>query len=168
MPFIPKGYVTFAFLSGAVLLATMGAWNLFTSMDALFWPQTGRERIEWMASSIQTKKRPTTWCRPSNHPKNTYEFNRDEETSDIGRCLSSIKAASDFRSDFRGNLEPFYLKRFYRGEIGGSFCEVTLSTFEGNDNTFFGEDRIVGSECYFGIFPKTEDVGIGMTDDKFG
>jgi len=69
---------------------------------------------------------------------------------------------SEFTSELRGRSTDYYLKRFYRAEVGDKFCEVTLSRFDD------GDERLVGSDCYLGLFPKAKDTGIGMTDDKFG
>ncbi|MFP3344602.1 hypothetical protein R0J87_19185, partial [Halomonas sp. SIMBA_159] len=54
-----------------------------------------------------------------------------------------------------------YIRRFYRASTGDKVCEVTLSTV-------FGNDRIVGSDCYYGIFYEIDDTGVGMTADPFG
>ncbi|MGV3550755.1 hypothetical protein [Rhizobium sp.] len=125
--------------------------------DRFLWPKSAHERIENMASIIRRIKSPARWCDRSNNPENIYDFDPKEEEQDFGRCLSAITPVSDFRETSPGH----YIKRFYRAEIGDKFCEVTLSTV-------FEDDRIVGSDCFFGFFPKARDTGIGMTDDKFG
>lgn len=110
-----------------------------------------------MASIIRRIKSPARWCYPSRNPENIYNFDRRQAEQDFGRCLSAIAPVGDFQETMPG----YYVKRLYRAEVGDKFCEVTLSTV-------FEDDRIVGSDCYFGFFPKARDTGIGMTDDKFG
>ena len=53
------------------------------------------------------------------------------------------------------------MKRYYRAETGPLFCEVTLSTVR-------GDERTVGSDCYYGLFEHDADEGVGMTDDPLG
>lgn len=69
--------------------------------------------------------------------------------------MSALNPASDYIAEYnRADL-----KRFYRSTDGDKFCEVTLMTRFGN------EEQIVGADCYFGLFRKSDDTGIGMTDD---
>jgi hypothetical protein len=126
-------------------------------MGEFEWPKSAHIRIEDMASILRRIRAPASWCYPSENPANIYVSDPNEEEQEFGRCMSSIKPVSDFYETDPG----YYVKRFYRGEVEGKFCEFTLSTVN-------SDDRIVGSDCYFGLFPKEKDRGVGMTDDKFG
>jgi hypothetical protein len=139
-----------------MLILGLNSWKAGI-LDRVDWPQSAHQRIENMASIIRRLRSPARWCHPSDNPENIYEFEPEEKEQDFGRCLSAIAPVSDFQETQPG----YYVRRFYRGQVDDKFCEVTLSTvFEG--------ERIVGSDCYFGWFPKAKDGGVGMTDDKFG
>ncbi|MDB5551973.1 MAG: hypothetical protein JWL86_1957 [Rhizobium sp.] len=140
-----------------VVLALVYDHNKATLMDRFLWPKSAHERIEQMASILRRIRSPARWCYASDNPENIYVFKPHDKEGEMGKCLSSIAPVSNFNEKYKN----FYIKRFYRAEVGDKFCEVTLSTV-------FNEDRIVGADCYFGLFPKNKDTGIGMTDDKFG
>lgn len=140
----------------ALILAVAGplAWISLARPDALYWPGSAHERIEEMAGILRKIRAPARWCSPSSHPANLVAKLDAEQ---IGACLARIEPASD-------NIEVHakeYMKRFYRATTGGLLCEVTLSST-------YNEDRIVGSDCYYGLFPTSDDTGVGMTDDPFG
>ncbi len=125
------------------------------SPDRYSWPISAQKRIEGMAEIIHRIEGPARWCYPS---RNALNLNRDGRFRDqTAACLSEITPASDFEE-----IDPnAYIRRFYRGSAGDMFCEVTLSTVRNND-------RIVGSDCYYGLFYNDDDTGLGMTDDPFG
>ncbi|MBW6421134.1 hypothetical protein KX729_06735 [Rhizobium sp. XQZ8] len=125
-------------------------------MDRFAWPQSAKDRIENMASTLRRIKGPARWCYPSTNPANLYRADR-AIWSEINQCMTEIAPVSDYIEVYPRE----YMKRFYRANLGDKFCEVTLSTV-------YNDDRIVGSDCYYGLFPKDKDTGVGMTDDKFG
>lgn len=125
----------------------------FRNYDTLYWPASAEGRIEEMASILRKIEGPARWCYPSINPKNTYII--ADVTADL--CFAKIEAVSPFIELGQSD----YIKRYYRASVGSKFCEVTLSAV-------WNDDRIVGSDCYYGIFDQTDDEGIGMTDDPFG
>jgi hypothetical protein len=141
----------------AVVLMLVYDYNKATLMDRFLWPTSAHQRIEGMASILRRIRQPARWCYSSDNPANIYAFDPKEKEQDFGRCMSSIEPVSEFQETMPG----YYVRRFYRAAIGDKFCEVTLSTV-------YEDDRIVGSDCYFGLFPKAKDAGVGMTNDKFG
>lgn len=121
--------------------------------DRLAWPDSGTARIEEMAQVLRRIEGAARWCYPSQHPKNVAAVANKETRA----CIAQITpAAAPVEVSERA-----YIKQFYRASSGDHFCEVTLSTV-------FGNDRVVGSDCYFGLFERRDDEGVGMTDDPFG
>jgi hypothetical protein len=152
----PQGRIARFLLISVLLLAGYTTWDAVRGMDRYFWPQSAKDRIENMASILRRIEAPARWCYPSDNAANLDDGGRVART-EIGKCLGSIKPAGD-------HIEVYprdYMKRFYRANLGDKFCEVTLSTV-------YNDNRIVGSDCYYGLFPKDKDTGVGMTDDKFG
>jgi hypothetical protein len=144
----------------AVLMSVVGMvfdYNRAALTDRFLWPESGRDRIENLAAMLRRNRNPGGRCYSSENPENIYEIDPMHKENDFRRCVSSIAPVSEFQETMPG----YYIKRFYRAEIGDKFCEFTLSTV-------YEDDRIVGADCYFGFFPKAKDTGIGMTDDKFG
>lgn len=109
-----------------------------------------------MSSILRRIKGRARWCDSSKNTANLY-ISEPAIRDEFGKCISTITPASDYVEIYLRN----YMKRFYRANLGDKFCEVTLSTV-------YNDDRIVGSDCYYGLFPKDKDTGVGMTDDKFG
>lgn len=106
-----------------------------------------------MAKIIRKIEGPARWCYPSQNP-----LNLDHQFRDLtAACLANITPAGDFEEIYPED----YIRRFYRASLGDKFCEVTLSTV-------WNDDRIVGSDCYYGLFLKDDDTGPGLTDDPFG
>ena len=152
-----KAAVLATLIFAPLIFALLLSLHYEAKLDKLYWPTSGQSRIEDMASILRRMREPARWCYPSGSPDNLYVFDPDEAEKEFGRCISSIAPASDFQE-----TEPhYYIKRFYRADIGDRFCEFTLSTVYDND-------RLVGSDCYFGLFSKEKDTGVGMTDDEFG
>lgn len=121
--------------------------------DALYWPRSAEERIEEMAEILQRLGAPARWCYPSSHPHNIAQNARLR----LGACLTQIAPLGP-------SIEQYpraYVKQFYGARIGSETCEVTLSTV-------WNDDRIVGADCYYGLFKNTDYQGSGMTDDPFG
>lgn len=119
--------------------------------DRLGWPTSGEKRIVRGVELVKEIKGPYRSCYMT---RNSLAIrDRDE----LSACTVKLEPVSDPIEVYpRG-----YIKQFYRGDHGDLFCEYTMSTF-------FGNDRIVGSDCYYGLFRKKDDTGIGMTDDPFG
>lgn len=154
MGIFPQGRIARGVLLFILVIAGPLTWNAVRGLDQLFWPQSARDRIENMASILRRIQAPSgNWCHPSDNSANLAKDRQDE----MDKCITSIVPAGDYIEDHPGE----YIKRFYRSSLGDRFCEVTLSTVYGNK-------RIVGSDCYFGLFLKEEDTGLGLTDDKFG
>ena len=140
---------------GVIVLGGLLIWE-FRNSDRFSWPNSAHHRIENMASILRSIEGPARWCnllRNSLNPYNgVYEIQEHLE-----QCISRISPASDFEE-----VHPKeYIRRFYRASMEGKICEVTLSTVWDND-------RIVGSDCYYGIFYDKDDTGVGMTADPFG
>lgn len=133
-------------------LSTLALFGISQS-DRFAWPNSGAARIEEMAEILRRIEGPARWCAPSQHPKNIAVL-ADAETR---ACMAKIAPAAEPDEVY----ERGYIKQFYRATSGDKFCEVTLSTV-------FGNDRVVGSDCYFGLFERRDDEGLGMTDDPFG
>ncbi|MDF1871894.1 hypothetical protein [Vannielia sp.] len=119
--------------------------------DRFAWPQSAEARIEEMAEILRRIEGPARWCYASEHSGNLASGHKAE----LGRCFSRLAPASDFIEMYPRD----YIKRFYRAREGTLFCEATLSTV-------WNDDRIVGADCYYGLFQR--DDGVGMTDDPFG
>jgi len=141
---------------GAAVIAAVGA--LFFVLEAPRWPEDGEASIENMANIIRRIERPARWCYPTRNPISVNYTVKDDRFT---RCLRDIRPASDYIGWTGGDYpNGDYIKRFYRAEIEGYFCEVTLSKMN--------RERMVGSDCYFGLFREGDDTGLGMTDDPFG
>ncbi|SMP22984.1 hypothetical protein SAMN06265373_104306 [Shimia sagamensis] len=140
----------------AVLLISVLFVFEFKSSDRFSWPKSAHNRIEKMASMIQSIEGPARWCTPSRNPLNLLNSN-DNLKSQLNECIAIISPASEFEEVYPRD----YMRRFYRAQVEGKFCEVTLSTVWNND-------RVVGSDCYYGLFDKREDTGVGLTADPFG
>jgi len=139
----------------AVLLAGLVGFSA-AKVDMFFWPHSAHNRIEKMAAIIRRIEGPARWCSPSVDPRNQVRV-ADGFQEELRQCLAAISPASDFQEIYEND----YIRRFYRATIQDRFCEVTLSTVWGND-------RIVGFDCYYGLFEQSDDTGIGMTADPFG
>ena len=137
-----------------MILAAIGDayWARFD--DALRWPKSGQERIDSMAQFMRENEGRNRSCYDT---RNTKSIDYNHRDGRFGACFKRLEPVSDFIEEHPGQ----YIKRFYRGRIDGYFCEATLSTVH-------GDDRIVGSDCYYGLFHEGDDTGIGMTDDPFG
>lgn len=108
-----------------------------------------------MASVLREIEGPARWCYRSSNEDNL--LNKDGSWRvELSQCISKIAPVSDFEEI----NENEYIRRFYRASVDGRFCEVTLSTV-------WRDDRIVGSDCYFGLFDQLDDTGIGLTADPF-
>jgi hypothetical protein len=154
MRMFPKSRTARIVLALIVLIAALPTWNVVAGLDQLFWPQSAKDRIENMASTLRRIQAPSgNWCYPSDNAANLSEDRQDE----MDKCITSIAPVSDYIEEHPGE----YIKRFYRSSLDDRFCDVTLSTV-------YRDDRIVGYDCYYGLFLKKEDTGVGMTDDKFG
>ena len=142
--------VAFSLIIAALsTLALLGT----SQSDRFAWPNSGAARIQEMAEILRRIEGPARWCAPSQHPKNIAAV-ADAETR---ACIAKIGPAAEPDEV----IERGYIKQFFRATSGGKFCEVTFSTV-------FGNDRVVGSDCYFGLFERRDDEGLGMTDDPFG
>jgi hypothetical protein len=141
--------------SATAMAAAVALWQPWETADVLFWPTSAQGRIDEMASILRTIKGPARWCYPSKHASNLAETSR-ERRADFSACVPQIEPASDFRE-----TPKEYIQRLYRAKHGSLICEVNLSTM-------WNADRIVGSDCYYGLFREEDDTGVGMTDDKFG
>jgi hypothetical protein len=140
---------------GVIVLGGLLIWE-FRDSDRFSWPNSAHRRIENMASILRSIEGPARWCYPSGNTLNL--FNGDHEIKEqLEQCISRISPASDFEEVYPKE----YIRRFYRASMGDKICEVTLSTVWDND-------RIVGSDCYYGIFHDKDDTGVGMTADSFG
>ncbi|KQQ71241.1 MULTISPECIES: hypothetical protein [unclassified Rhizobium] len=137
-------------LSGALAL-----WQPWETADLLFWPTSAHRRIDDMAAILRTTKGPARWCVPSTNAANLAVHSREGQ-AEFSACVSHIEPASDFYETPKD-----YIQRFYRAKRGSLICEVNLSTV-------WNDDRIVGSDCYYGLFREKDDTGVGMTNDKFG
>jgi len=143
-------------LSPVLLILGDETWLYFRYLDSLFWPASAHRRIEDRAAILVRIKGPARWCYMSENKLNLLQKNFDWDTS-FKECVANIKPVSDFIEQDK----DYYIKRFYRAAKGDYFCEVTLSTVR-------DDDRIVGSDCYYGLFQRKDDKGVGMTDDPFG
>lgn len=125
--------------------------------DEYRWPNSAHERIENMASILRSIEGPARWCDPSVNPLNL--MNKIDRSKDIlGQCISGLQPVSDYEEIYNNE----YIRRFYRATFDDAlFCEVTLSTV-------WNDDRIVGSDCYYGLFERSDDPGVGLTADPFG
>lgn len=140
---------------GVISLGSLLTWE-FRSSDRFSWPNSAHRRIENMASILRSIEGPARWCYPSRNTLNL--FNEEHGIKEqLYQCISRISPASDFEEVYPNG----YIRRFYRASIGEKICEVTLSTVWDNN-------RIVGSDCYYGIFRDKDDTGVGMTADPFG
>ncbi|MFP3383681.1 hypothetical protein [Tritonibacter sp. SIMBA_163] len=140
---------------GVLSVASLLIWE-FRSSDRFTWPDSAHRRIEQMASVLRKIEGPARWCSPSRNTLNLV--NKDLEIREqLSQCMSEISPAGSFEEVYPND----YIRRFYRASTGDKVCEVTLSTV-------FGNDRIVGSDCYYGIFYEIDDTGVGMTADPFG
>lgn len=131
-------------------------WQPWERADFLLWPYSAEGRIEEMASILQRIKAPARWCQPSEHSSNLVRDGGSMQ-SEFNACVVEIKPAGDFIETEKNE----YLQRYYRARRGSYVCEVNLSTV-------WNDRRIVGSDCYFGLFREQDDTGVGMTDDEFG
>lgn len=153
--------LAFIVLVPVLLVLGQEAWYDFWNLDGFFWPESGHRRIEDMAAVLKRIKAPARWCYPSENKLNLLQQSYYWDTT-FNHCVVSIQPATDFiEKDFAGRETDGYAKRFYRATLGSYVCEVTLSTDR-------GDDRIVGSDCYYGLFRSKDDKGVGMTDDPFG
>jgi hypothetical protein len=139
-----------------VLLVCVFCIFEFKSTDRFSWPKSAHNRIEGMASTLRSIEGPAKWCSPSGNSLSLLNHS-DNVQSLLNECIASILPASEFEEIWPRD----YMRRFYRAPLGDKFCEVTLSTVWNND-------RIVGSDCYYGLFYKREDTGVGLTADPFG
>lgn len=131
-------------------------WAFISKDDRLFWPDSAHGRIEEMASILRSIEGPARWCYPSQNALNLVnESERSQEK--LNECMSSIAPVSEFEEI----QQNYHVRRIYRATVNDRICEVTLSTVWRND-------RIVGSDCYYGLFNKSDDTGIGLTSDPFG
>lgn len=138
-------------LVGIAVCSLGVATHDFLASDQVRWPTSGEERIEGHVEFLKEIERPSSSCYPS---RNLLAINDRDELS---ACTVKLEPVSDPIEFYPRE----YIKRFYRGDHGDLFCEYTISTV-------FNIDRIVGSDCYYGLFRKEDDTGIGMTDDPFG
>lgn len=109
-----------------------------------------------MASILRSIEGPARWCYPSRNTLNLVNGGH-ELREQLEQCVARISPASDFEEVYH----KAYIRRFYRASMGDKICEVTLSTVWNND-------RIVGSDCFYGFFHDEDDTGVGMTADPFG
>lgn len=136
----------------AGLCVALGAGN-----DRLFWPSSAHNRIEKMASVLRFIEGPAKWCYASTHSLNLVNQNGYPKDL-LGRCIQRIEPASNFEEIHKKH----YIRRIFRAEVERDlFCEVTLSTV-------WNDERIVDSDCYYGLFKQSDDTGIGLTADPFG
>ena len=145
------------FLIACVAVALTGLLMvLIRGNDKYFWPVSAHGRIEKMASILRSIEGPARWCYPS---VNAHKLINQNGYSDerLSRCMSRIAPVSDFEEIH----EKEYVRRIYRVAIEESFCELTLSTV-------WNDDRVVGSDYYYGLFERSDDTGIGLTADPFG
>jgi hypothetical protein len=140
---------------GVIVLGGLLIWD-FRSSDRFSWPNSAHRRIENMASVLRSIEGPARWCDPSRNTLNLANGNH-EIKEQLQQFISRISPASNFEE-----VHPKgYIRRFYRASIGEKFCEVTLSTV-------WDDDRVVGSDCFYGIYHEEDDQGVGMTADPFG
>lgn len=125
--------------------------------DRLFWPKSGYSRIDEMAVILRKIEGPAKWCYSSEHEQNLAHQTQRSRIF-LEKCISKTQPIGDYEEVHKGE----YIRRFYRASIEANlFCEVTLSTVRDND-------RVVGSDCYYGLFEKSDDTGVGLTADPFG
>jgi hypothetical protein len=132
----------------------VGVADALRENDAIFWPKSAQDRIASMAKVLRKIEVPARWCTPIRHINSVPEKIGDPR---LRACIAQIQPVSDYVEHYPRD----HMKRFYRGRVEGYFCEVTLSTV-------FNDDRIVGSDCFYGLFRDGDDIGVGMTDDPFG
>lgn len=147
-----KRHVVMLVAGAGLFLALYQTWN----RDYFRWPASAMERIEESASILRRLKAPARWCYPATSAVGNL-WEEDQASSAIADCFSRLAPTSDFVE----KSPREYVKRFYGANANGYICEVTLSTVWGND-------RVVGSDCYYGIFRQDEFPGIGVTDEPFG
>ena len=153
-----KALLVKAIIAGAALLSLAIAIDTDLRSDAVAWPTSAHARIEAKAQIIRKIEGPARWCSSSSHPANIENMDDDETRHARARaCMAKIEPVSDFIERHANE----YMLRFYRADLGDEFCEATLSHV-------WNDERIVGSDCYYGLFKKEDDEGIGMTDDPFG
>ncbi|MEM1077308.1 MAG: hypothetical protein AAGI09_02170 [Pseudomonadota bacterium] len=109
-----------------------------------------------MASVLREIESPAKWCYPSSNERNLLNQNGSFRVQ-LSQCLSKVAPVSGFEEIQQNE----YIRRFYRASVDDRFCEVTLSTV-------WREDRIVGSDCFYGLFDQSDDTGIGLSADPFG
>jgi hypothetical protein len=148
-------FKTILFALLAVALTSLAVLKI-KSTDRFSWPSSAHARIEESASILRTIEGPARWCYPSVNTNN-LAGRLENSRALLGQCMANISAVSEFEEIY----ENAYIRRFYRATVDDFFCEVTLSTVWNND-------RIVGSDCYYGLFQHSDDTGIGLTADPFG
>lgn len=146
-------------LAATVLLSALAGWEWYASptvQDRLYWPKSAEHRIETFASDLRRFQGPAQSCYSSSASANLLNKGLGLR-SEFGNCVSNITPVSGFIEEYPGE----YIKRYYRATSGRYLCEVTLSTMR-------GLERLVGSDCYFGLFEIQENPVVGITDDPFG
>ena len=146
---------SFLFVLVLVPLAGILAF-LFRQDDRLFWPSSAHTRIESMASILRELEGPAGWCYPSSNELNLLNQNGNWQIQ-LSQCMSRIVPVSGFEEIH----ERQYIRQFYRASVNDKFCEVTLSTV-------WKDERVVGADCYYGLFDQLDDTGVGLTSDPFG
>ncbi|MGH1467099.1 MAG: hypothetical protein ACRBBQ_17230 [Cognatishimia sp.] len=127
--------------------------TLLWPTDRFNWPESGEKRIDEMARILHRIKGPARWCSASRNPLSVATQHRLE----VKNCMAKIEATSlPFIAARDGAL-----KQFWSAREAGFVCEVTLATVKGNN-------RVVGSDCYYGLFHGQDYEAEGMTDDPFG
>ncbi|NTT87337.1 hypothetical protein [Tabrizicola fusiformis] len=142
----------------ALALATslgLIAYQVF-DRDYFRWPNSAQERIEVMADVLRRIEGPASWCYSAGSAQKNLAADRRVPPG-AGQCFAKLVPTSDFIEEHPRE----FMKRFYGAEVDGFVCEVTLSTF-------WNDEHIVGSRCYYGVFNQGEFPFVGATDEPFG
>lgn len=147
------GRAIVAVVSASVLaLIVHLAWN----RDYFRWPKSAEGRIDAMSDILRKLKGPASWCYPATSANGNLAIERRSPPGSDD-CFAKLAPTSGYIEQYPQE----YMKRSFGAEVDGLVCEVTLSTV-------WNDDRIVGSDCYYGIFREGEFPGIGATDEPFG
>jgi hypothetical protein len=141
------------YFSFAVVLLVASYVSYYRFYDEMYWPGSAHGRIQSAARAIQENGKTVGGCYSSRNTLNIAE----KAPEALKACLLLIEPIGEFIEEHPRE----YIKRFYRAHQGGRVCEITLSTT-------WNENRIVGSDCYYGLFEGSSYEGIGMTDDPYG